>query len=525
MMRTMTKFLLQDSETCIRQYAGAFNSQDEELYAQYVSNADAADFLAAQVPRLDCPDKDVELTYHFRWWTYRKHIRRTPEGFVITEFLPDVPWAGRYNTVNLTSCLHMMEGRWLADQQYLDAYHRFWFTVGGNSGPQAYSWWPAWAAWQYAAVTGKPWMATELLDAYIRNWNEWEAGAVIGGYGPTTGQKFQVKQYDNGMFFQLDTKEGSEYTVTGPAFRVLTNASRAGEAETIATMARATGQQACAAEFQQKADALKKCIRERMWHSGLQFFCPLDLEDRLIPARELHGYMPWYFGQAESCHEQAWGALHDPDGFRSPYGLTFVEQRHPGFAISYEGHECLWNGPVWPLASSMTLTAMARAVQTSRCSRALEARHYFDALTTYARSQRRVKENGQIVPWIDENMNPFTGDWIARTRKLWRNKRTMDGGIVERGKDYNHSTFCDLIISGVCGLQPRHDNILDVSPVLPQNAWDYFCLDGVPYHGHRVTLLWDRDGSRYGKGTGFCVWCDGEYLDGSSSLGPLQCEL
>ena len=60
-------------------------------------------------------------------------------------------------------------------------------------------------------------------------------------------------------------------------------------------------------------------------------------------------------------------------------------------------------------------------------------------------------ENGNIVPWIDENLNPFTGDWISRTRlKTWENGTWSKGkGGVERGKDYNHSTFCDLIISGL----------------------------------------------------------------------------
>ena len=30
------------------------------------------------------------------------------------------------------------------------------------------------------------------------------------------------------------------------------------------------------------------------------------------------------------------------------------------------------------------------------------------------------REDGRMVPWIDENINPFTGDWISRTRlKGW----------------------------------------------------------------------------------------------------------
>ncbi len=58
-------------------------------------------------------------------------------------------------------------------------------------------------------------------------------------------------------------------------------------------------------------------------------------------------------------------------------------------------------------------------------------------------------------PWIDEDLNPLTGDWIARSRlKIWQNGTwSAEKGGVERGKDYNHSTFCDLVITGLVGLR------------------------------------------------------------------------
>ena len=47
-----------------------------------------------------CPDAELEETYYFRWWTFRKHIRQTPQGFVVTEFLAPVRHAGPYNTIS-----------------------------------------------------------------------------------------------------------------------------------------------------------------------------------------------------------------------------------------------------------------------------------------------------------------------------------------------------------------------------------------------------------------------------------------
>jgi hypothetical protein len=68
-------------------------------------------------------------------------------------------------------------------------------------------------------------------------------------------------------------------------------------------------------------------------------------------------------------------------------------------------------------------------------------------LKTYTKSHRREREDGTTFPWIDENLNPNTGDWIAHTRlKSWK-ERIWDAtkGGIECGKDCNHSTYRDLI--------------------------------------------------------------------------------
>jgi len=41
------------------------------------------------------------------------------------------------------------------------------------------------------------------------------------------------------------------------------------------------------------------------------------------------------------------------------------------------------------------------------------------------------------------------------------------------GDHYNHSTYCDLIITGLVGLRPRADDIVEVNPLLPESTWRY----------------------------------------------------
>lgn len=98
-----------------------------------------------------------------------------------------------------------------------------------------------------------------------------------------------------------------------------------------------------------------------------------------------------------------------------------------------------------------------------------------------------------------------------------RNQRTGLKGD-ERSRYYNHSTFADLLITGVVGLRPRADDIVEIHPLLPDGTWDWFCLDGVSYHGHQLTVLWDASGKRYGRGAGLKVFVDGKLIAQSQRL-------
>ena len=115
-------------------YVSEFNGTDEELYVNAFPNDSAAEFLNENIPVFDCPDQELEKTYFFRWWTYRKHLRSTPEGYVVTEFLPDVKWAGKYNVINCPAVHQFREGRWLKDSQYLSDYAAYWSREKDRAG-------------------------------------------------------------------------------------------------------------------------------------------------------------------------------------------------------------------------------------------------------------------------------------------------------------------------------------------------------------------------------------------------------
>ncbi|QTN34408.1 hypothetical protein HZ994_14495 [Akkermansiaceae bacterium] len=493
----------------LRAYAENFNRTDASHGGQHIPNAEAADWMAANVPPFDCPDKEITEIYHFRWWTFRKHIKQTPDGFVITEFLPQVSWSGKHNTISCPAGHHFREGRWIRDGKFLDDYSLFWFRKGGQ--PRRYSFWAADSILQRALVSGDFTQAMDLLPDLIANYSEWEKSRLD----------------DDGLFWQIDDRDGMEVSIggagsAGKGKRATINSYMFGDALAISEIARRAGNVEIAETYAGKARRLRSLVQAKLWDDDAKFFKvqPLGGDGGLVDVRELHGFTPWYFGLPEKGrgYEIAWRQLTDPKGFKAPFGPTVAEQRHPRFSVSYTGHECQWNGPSWPFSTSVTLTAMARVLHEYPQD-FVTAADYLGTLKTYTASHRLKREDGTVVPWIDENLNPFTGDWIARTRlKAWKDGTWDPGkGGEERGKDYNHSTYCDLIISGLIGLRPRADDKVEVHPLVPAGSWDWFCLDAVPYHGRLLTVLYDSDGTRYGRGRGFRILADGKEIAASET--------
>jgi hypothetical protein len=99
------------------------------------------------------------------------------------------------------------------------------------------------------------------------------------------------------------------------------------------------------------------------------------------------------------------------------------------------------------------------------------------------------------------------------------------GKQVGRGNYYNHSGFADPLIAGLIGLRPQADDTLILHPLLPAGAWDYFALDGLPYHGHLISIVYDRTGNRYNRGRGLILFVDGKKIASRSTLGPIEINL
>ena len=488
-------------------WAAEFNAAVPEDVVNCVPNAAAWNWMTRNIPFLDCPDTDFLRTYYYRWWVFRRHLKDTPDGYVLSEFILPVSWAGPQNTISATASHDIMEGRWLRDARYLDSFSRFWYA-GPSADPVRpslfdYSDWLPSAFYARSLADGRRDFFASLLPGMTAEYAGWEAK-----HGTPEG-----------LFWQYDVRDGMEESISGSRTaknrRASLNSYLYGDARAIAAAARLAGKPALAADYDGKADALKKRVQARLWDPSAHFFKVEHEDGSLSEARELHGYLPWYFDLPDPGHEGAWKQLMDPEGFFAPYGPTSAERRSPGFGLATTGHDCQWNGPSWPFATSQTLTAAANLL-CDYSQTAFTRADYFKLLQIYTKSQRRTLPDGRVIAWIDEDLNPDTGVWLAREIKEQRGDN--DG----RGAQYLHSTYADLIVTGLAGLRPRPDSTVEVNPLLPPETWDWFCLDAVPYHGHLLSIVWDKTGKKYNRGKGLTLWADGVRIAARPALGPLH---
>ncbi len=481
------------SPSAFKPYIDRFNNEDEEASRSQklsISNRDSWSFLEQNIPWFDCPDKQLEETYYYRWWSYRKHLTQTPEGWVVTEFLPPVPWAGLYNTISCAAGHHLYEGRWLRDPKYMNDYARFWFLP--EAQPRNYSFWAADAVRAVALATGDTRLSSELLPNLVANYQAWE----------------RSNQDTNGLFKQIDDRDGMEFSLGGSGARPSINSYMYGDAMAIAAIAEESGNHTLGSEYRAKAAAIKGLVETLLWDAKDEFF-KTSVQEGLIPKphlrpqREEIGFIPWYFNLPSTGFESAWKQLSDPQGFAAPYGPTTVERRASGF-MHVENHDCLWNGPSWPYATTQTLVAMANLLDNYFQS-VVTKEAYLGQLQRYSRSQQK---NGR--PWIAEDLDADSGKWIVD---------------LPRSVNYNHSGFADLIITGLVGIRPRANDEVRVEPLVPPGTWKWFCLDGVPYHGKSLTILWDVDGTHYGRGSGLTLFVNGIKSDHRDDLGELNADL
>jgi hypothetical protein len=470
----------------LKSYVSYFNAIDTETVKNYVTNDRAYDWMAKNIPLFECSDSAIQKIYYYRWWTFRKHLKQTPDGFIFTEFITPVKFTGVYNSSSSALGHQIYEGRWLHDPQYINDYIKFWLYVDPKQKKphlHTFSSWIDDAVYNYYLVNNDKKFMEQVMPALNADYSQWET----------------EKQLPSKLFWQFDVRDAMEESISGSRKvknkRPTINSYMYGNAVALSKMASLLGIDSLKSKYSQKAIELKKLVQDSLWNDSASFFEVRRPDGSFADAREELGFIPWYFKLPDDkpAYAKQWDQLTDDKGFNAPWGITTAERRHPLFRTHGTGHGCEWDGAVWPFATTQTLKGLANLLTNYQNKGSMTPAVFYNQLHKYALSH--IKRG---VPYLGEYQDEKTGYWLK--------------GDNPRSSYYNHSGFCDLVINDLVGLKPRADNMLEVFPLIPQNQWKWFALDNVLYHGHRISILWDKTGSKYHKGKGFIIYIDGKLI-------------
>ena len=437
------------------------------------------------IPFFDCPDEDggknIRQIYYYRWRIIKDHAMATENGYTFSEFIKGDTWRATdgylkksYSAINAAAGHVINEIKWLKDSRHVQDYINFFLE--GDGRLIEYSDWIADAAYSYYLLSGDTAYIISQLRPFINLWNI-----------------RQKKYFDaaTGLFWLTPQEDAMENNATAykyqnnfeQTYRPSVNSYAYALAKTIEKTARLSGDSTTADIFCKKAQSVKAAMLQSLWSTKHSFFMEKIKRDSLYaPAREIIGVIPWYFNIPDDtpAYIKAWDSITDSEGgFKGDYGIRTLEKGSAYYLYQYEPNTCQWNGPSWPFTSAFTLTAMANVLNNYQHQGNVTKKLYYDELKKYTLQQYK---NG--VPYIAESFHPDKNKWSC--------------DIDERSEHYLHSSYNDLVISGLIGIRLNEGNELIINPQIP-DTWNRFCLEDIPYRGRQITVVYDvrGDGSRY----------------------------
>jgi hypothetical protein len=258
-----------------------------------------------RIPLLDFPQADINTTYYYRWRLFHEHVVSTSKGFVIDEFLPAVegnPHNGR--PISCAAGHHVAEGQWLRDPVIIDDVLRYWYEQGGNI--YEYSNWIGWSAVRRQRLTGDLDSSARLLENLVKKFRGYPAHYLVN----STGRK---------CWWQVDDRDGMEYSISGSGCRPTSNSLLFGEAQAILELASVTKNHSLVAEFEAWRTFAQSAVLDQLWNPNIQSFATIpfpgpgqsappkpnyiqnpkcDLKrvrtlNNTVAVRELLGFVPW----------------------------------------------------------------------------------------------------------------------------------------------------------------------------------------------------------------------------------------
>ncbi len=497
------------------------------------------DWFQKNLATFDCSDDWVTKMYYHRAYNLRKNMMDPKLGALKWPTQSEGRWRSTWypNVISYGAAHQIREARWLRDPKYWQGHLRTWVEnqkpdhvypshvlPSGPAGGQYTDWITA-SAWDGQLVHPDKAFLAQIVDKLADNVRGWQSVSDPDGDGllRVDSHWWTGMEYQPSFFFFSDFKTSNDFSQPETKVsleRVDLTAYNFGNAVAVARIYRLLGQPEKAKEFDELASKIARAVGEKMWRPETKFFYSLRADDDTVAdVKEIIGVYPFYFGMFEpgKGFEEAWASILDPEQFWTPWPVASVSRQCPAYSQSGwpqangRASTCMWNGPTWPHANAIVLTAMARTLRADRNlekpASPLTREKLWELFHSFTKAQYRDQD--LEYPWTGEFYNGETAQWKTAER------------------DYNHSTWLDILIPEILGLVPRDDDILEIDPLVPEGTLTRFLLDGQRYRGHDVTLVWDAPGDEipdaYADGRkGLDVYLDGRMVSSTKSLSRIQ---
>ena len=425
---------------------------------------DTRDLLASQVKDyqfwfdsslayFDCSDPFLRKMYYHRAYVLRKNMLDPKLGRMQWPTQSEGRWrSGWYpNVISYGAGHQVREVRWLRDPRYWQGHLKTWaeneksdgvypsHVVPGGPATGQYTDWITSTAWDGQLVHPDDKFLAGVVDRLAANVRGWQKTCDLDRDGllEVDSHWWTGMEYQPSFFFFSNFKVSANFAQ--PAARVslervdLTSYNF-GNALAVAQIYRKLGQPAKAQEFDALAGKISSAVLAKMWRPEKQFFLSLRASDKAVAdVKEVIGVYPFYFGLVPwgKGYERAWSSIIDPGQFWTKWPVASASRECPAFSQeNWPGDgraaACMWNGPTWPHANSLVMTAMARTLRATRDQRVagspLKPAHLWELFSSFTRAQFR----NQDVPAI-------RGRASSTTAIPERGRRPSATTIIPRG--------------------------------------------------------------------------------------------
>ena len=475
-------------------------------------------WLTEQVPAFTSENAALEKVYwHRATSVLRKNLTRPGAGRLTRWAMSEGRWRSAWypNVISYGAGHQIRELRWLRDGVYVHDFIQTWcenqredglfpshIPPTGDLPNRQYTDWIASSVWDALAVHPDPEKRAAWLPALQRNVDGWLAKYDTGNDGLLTvdshwwtGMEWQPSFfYFNGFDAEQQGQALERVDLTSYVF---------GGAMAVSRLLTAEGDAEGAKKYADLGVKIRRALRDRCWDTESNYFYSIDPDTHeKAMVKEVAGVYPFYFSMFDAermpAYREAFSSVVDPDQLWTRWPVASASKQCPAYSQDgafhgKPGSACMWNGPTWPHANSLVLPAMGRVLRDyAECALRLE--HFQRLLMSYTMAQFRHQD--MTYPWTGEYYNGDTGEWRTEER------------------DYNHSTYLDILITELAGLRVRDDDILEIRPLIDEHT-PGFILDGLRYRGHDLTIAWTRwrsakpglDGRR-----GLRIYADGNLL-------------